>query len=511
MDRRTCLAMLVASPLALTAAGRALASTASVGASGERLAIVGGTAITVTGATIGDSTILISAGRIERIGPSKTTPIDEGRRVIDARGKWITPGLIDSNAHMILTTIPEFFVKYEDRLDEVALHSAQIALKYGLTTIGDTWGPLEPLLRTRDRINRGEALGARLLVAGNIIGVGGPFTPYFMGGWDIRGTTLRYGGWVHPDIQARINAAWEAGMGPHLIALTPEEVGEAMQRYIARGVDFVKVGVSGHGIGEAEPLMFSMEALNAMRAAARQAGITFQTHTATIESLRTGVLLKPDLMQHPNVVGVQYAHASAAQRKSIDNAISQIKKDRIFAGLMMVPNKENLDILARWDPKDHPADTALNQIMAERKSSATPESYEAVASNVRPWLNAGIDFTLATDAGPEPRDLGPLVWGKLGRAHFERLEGLQALGATPMQLLRAATINGALAYRIANITGSLEQGKCADLLMLDANPLEDIANLRRIAMVMKEGAVVDRDALPATRVIDYDPSAPWPY
>lgn len=63
---------------------------------------------------------------------------------------------VDTNVHLILMTVPGFFVKYEDKLEEIAIQSAQVGLKYGVTTMADTWGPLEPLLSARDRINEGE-------------------------------------------------------------------------------------------------------------------------------------------------------------------------------------------------------------------------------------------------------------------------------------------------------------------------------------------------------------------
>src|SRR5690606_17995364 len=140
------------------------------------------------------------------LGSRSKINVPESYQQIDVAGKWITPGLIDSNVHLILLTIPEFFVKYEDQFTEIAIQSAQVGLKYGLTTMPDTWGPLKPLLEARDRINSGEFVGSRVLVAGNIRGTGGPFSASFMAGWDPRGLSVRYGGWVHPQIQQRINA-----------------------------------------------------------------------------------------------------------------------------------------------------------------------------------------------------------------------------------------------------------------------------------------------------------------
>ena len=91
------------------------------------------------------------------------------------------------------------------------------------------------------------------------------------------------------------------------------------------------------------------------------------------------------------------------------------------------------------------------------------------------------------------------------------MEALQAVGAEPLEILVAATHNGAAAYGLDDKLGTLEAGKLADLLVLDADPLADIANLRRIRHVIKDGRLVDRESLPSVKVLDFDPEADWPY
>jgi len=502
--------------LALTLLGAiACAPARAEPAASPPIALVGATAIPVEGPkTILDSVILVRDGKIEEIGSAAAVKVPAGYRVIDLHGKWITPGLIDTNAHMVLNTIPEFFIKYENRLEDIAVQSAQVSLKYGITTSGDSWGPLDPLLKARDRIRRGEVDGTRLLVAGNIIGLGGPFSAYFMGGWTgEEDPTLRSGNWVQPDIRQRIDAIWEAGMGPNLLALTPEEVGEKMRAYIARGVDFVKVAVNAHGIAPYEPMMFDTASLQAMRAEARRAHIPFQTHTFTIAGLIEGIKLHPDLMQHPNLYGISYPNASPARKRAIDRALTDFVRQGIYAGLMGLGNNEQAKLLASWSKADHPGEDSLNRIMALRNLNSPPPANTPTPGqlNTLHWIGAGVKYTIATDSGPEARDLGPTVWGKLGRAHFERMESLQQIGVKPRDILRAATINGARAYFLGDRTGSLVRGKFADILVVDGDPLADIGNLRRIFMVIKEGKVIDRAALPTVKVLDFDAGAPWPY
>lgn len=484
--------------------------TVAANAGQDNIALVGGTVIPATGESpVAGATVLIEGGRISAVGVDVAVPSDY--ETIDVSGKWITPGLIDSNVHLILTTVPEFFVKYEGRLVDVAIQSAQMGLKYGLTTMPDTWGPLKPLLEARDRINSGEFVGSRVLVAGNIIGTGGPFSAYFMGGWPLGGLTLRYSGWVSPVIQRRIDALWEDDVGPRMIAMTPDEVGETMRKYLAKGVDFVKVGVSGHSLGSVEPLLFSPAALEAIRAEVRKAGVPLSTHTFTIESLRLAVEMEPDLLMHPNVGIPPLNYASEPQQEAIRALIADIADKGIYAGLMQIPEKSQSKIYTEWDYREHRDQPQLNEIMVNRQIGIGGAPFEPRAENVRAWLDGGVKYTLATDQGPEAADLGPTVWGRLGRMHFDRMIGLQDVGASPMDILIASTRNGAEAYGLGDELGTLEEGKIADLLVLDADPLLDIANMREINMVIKDGQIIDRDSLPTVKVLDYDPSLPWPY
>jgi hypothetical protein len=95
---------------------------------------------------------------------------------IDARGKYVIPGLTDANLHLFLNPDLETLIKYEDRYHEIVLEAAQIALKTGQTTVFDTWGPRAALVRARDLINSGKAPGSRIYLAGNIIGFDAPLS-----------------------------------------------------------------------------------------------------------------------------------------------------------------------------------------------------------------------------------------------------------------------------------------------------------------------------------------------
>ncbi len=293
--------------------------------------------------------------------------------------------------------------------------------------------------------------------------------------------------------------------------MTPEEVAVTMRNYLAKGVDFVKVGVSGHGLGHAEPLLFSREALEAIRKEVRSAGVPLLTHTFTIESLRLAIEMDPDLLMHPNVMNPSWNHATPAQQEAISSLIADIAEKGIYAGLMSIPEKSQTEVYSEWDYLEHKDQPYLNEIMVKRQLGMGGVQFEERADGVRAWLDGGVRYTLATDQGPESMDLGPLVWGRLGRMHFDRMIGLQDVGASPMDVLIASTRNGADAYGLGDDLGTIEEGKIADLLVVNADPMEDIANMRKIHLVIKDGRIIDRDALPTVKVLDYDPELPWPY
>jgi imidazolonepropionase-like amidohydrolase len=88
------------------------------------------------------------------------------------------------------------------------------------------------------------------------------------------------------------------------------------------------------------------------------------------------------------------------------------------------------------------------------------------------------------------------------------IEGLVELGMTPIQAITAGTKNGAIACRRLNDLGTLENGKIADLVILDADPLADIHNIRKVRSVMQGGKVVDLAKLPENRVLSTKPPPP---
>lgn len=127
-------------------------------------------------------------------------------------------------------------------------------------------------------------------------------------------------------------------------------------------------------------------------------------------------------------------------------------------------------------------------------------------------IKAGVPQLMTTDTGtidPDVRgDWGPGGLGGLGGGasgvgedHFLNMRAMHQRGMTEMMILQAATRNVAAAYQKLDDFGTLEEGKFADFVVLNENPLDDIENIRSIVAVIKEGEVVDREALPRNRIL----------
>jgi imidazolonepropionase-like amidohydrolase len=282
--------------------------------------------------------------------------------------------------------------------------------------------------------------------------------------------------------------------------MTPDEVRRETNAYLDRGVDFVKVAASSHGISP-ESLMFSPAVLRAMGEEVHKRGLVFETHTATLESLRLAIESGVDLMQHPEELGSfqdETDRRSLGERLIPDDLVALIKSRNILCSLLTVSQKR-IDLIRERVKAGDPLFRGLSADM-----------YENRLVNLRRLVQAKVPWTMSTDNGPQAPELGPRPMSPLiGRQHFDTLQDLVDAGVSPMEVLVGATKRGAEACRRPDL-GTLEAGKTADLLVLRANPLVDITNMRQIDAVMKDGAIIDRARLPEKPILHFDPEAEWP-
>jgi imidazolonepropionase-like amidohydrolase len=475
-------------------------------AGAQDVAIVGATVIDGNGGpAVPNAVIVIHGDRISAVGARDSVAIPKGATVIDAVGRWVVPGFFDTNVHLSLyggmRDRYETLAKYYPRENDIVLEAAQIDLTHGVTTVLDSYGFLIPLTQVRDQIASGKATGARILAAGNIVGWGGPYSVSFalMPQRDI----TRF--------QAEMDDAMAQDAGETLANMTPEELRVAINKYLDKGPDFLKYGGTSHW-DEPTFIGFSPEAQRVMVEETHKRGRTVQTHSTTIEGLRISLLAGIDLIQHPEVMTPREMPDDLTKLIVERNVVCSMLASTITGDAWQKHLKDKAEAekkLAEAAEKQPPPKTLYDE---RKRAEDLGTDLETRRSNAQKLIKAGCITTVGTDsywaAAPEFQIQPKPAWQNHGIGTLMALEGLVELGMTPMQAITAGTRNGAFAARRLDDLGTLEKGKIADLVILDADPLADIHNIRKVHSVIQGGKVVDIAKLPETRVLSRKPPAP---
>jgi imidazolonepropionase-like amidohydrolase len=458
-------------------------------------AIVGATLIDGRGGDpVPDSVVLVTGQVIVACG--KRLPIPENVELVDAAGKYLVPGLVDTNVHLTPFYYLEELLLQRGRYEAIAIETAQLLLRHGVTTVRDSYGMLAPLLAVREAIAKGEVIGPRLQIAGNIVGWGALGSVTF----DVRGPHLS-----SPNapglIDARSSYALEViqdeftqGVGEELIAMEPDELRDAISRYLDKGVDFVKYGGTTHGLTPAL-ILFSERAQRTIVDEVHHRGLRAETHATSPEGLRMALLAGVDLVQHPETLDVPMS-AELADLHASYGVVCSMNVNR-WAGRHWREYAER--------PAGPPS-TARTGMEARLNRHRRARGWWR--ENAQKLIAAGCTVSTASDTLTLPPDgvmRGDEPYAKTyyhapGAATLDAVEGLVEVGLTPMAALQAATINGAVAAGAEDRFGTVEAGKSADLLLLDGDPLVDIGNIRRQSLVMARGQVVDTATLPTAPV-----------
>jgi cytosine/adenosine deaminase-related metal-dependent hydrolase len=431
-----------------------------------------------------DSDILVRDGRIVSVTTKGTQRPPAAAQVIDASGRYAIPGLWDMHLH--LTAVPEMDA---DRL-------LTLLLANGVTSVRDTGGPIDAVLAMRKRANDETSAAPRVYVAGAVID-GFP--------------TVHQGGQSAP--------------GGSVTAATPDEAVRFVDTYADRGVDFIKAYE-----------MLRPEVLNALVKRAHERNLLVTGHVpirmTTLEALDAGL----DGIEH--IRGMEFdcaqnPQALLTQRIALMDEHSSEKgaalRRRVHAAVRP-------EAFAKQDParcaeliqrfvKQGTWHTPTLHIVAFRslRFYERPEWKDALrylpASLVQTWRDRLIDYTDPTHY-TEWKDQGDWALEVIGQMHragvrlmvgtdapglvfmpgftlHDELDALARAGLPPVAVLRAATLTPAQFFRAEANIGTLEAGKLADIVLLDANPLTDIQNARRINTVISKGRVYDRATLDA--------------
>jgi imidazolonepropionase-like amidohydrolase len=399
-----------------------------------------------------DINVIITAGRIASIGESSRTPVPMGADVLDATGKYLVPGLWDMHFHL---------GEFSNRRKTLGQLVAD-----GVTGIRDMASPLDEALRARSEIRTGTLVGPRMVIAGPIIQGPLPFP-----------------------------------MPPLVRVATDADAAKIVDDLKTAGVDFIKVGdsltrqtyltiaaesrrVGLPFAGHLTPYVSAIEAAQAGQRSIEHFGsagfrnllIASSTDEATLSAQAQAALDR--LRSHGEFPDAALYRADYTNRLVDTYDVEKAKK--LFAlfvskGTWLVPTFSVLN--EAWSAQRAKLN-ASDAAAADRVSQKTYEMFKD-ARKVGVRVLAGTDLPIRDGVAPL----------------HEELRALVRAGMSEMDVLRTATHDSAEFLNLLDATGTVEVGKDADILILDANPLSDIRNTRQISSVILRGKLFRKDDL----------------
>ncbi len=383
------------------------------------------------------SVVIGDDGRITEAGALARLPLDA--EVYDVGGRTIMPGLMDAHVHFMLAGERDFesvFLKQTSEYMAIkATVSARNLLDAGFTTVRDVGAPGRLALSLRDAVNAGLVPGPRILAAGRII-------------------TATSG---HVDLLPPGVSRVDGTAGR--IADGPAEILRAVREQVKVGADLIKFCATG---GVMDPQLapdvpeYSAEEVQPLITEAHKMKKPVAAHVHGAEGAKIAIRAGVDTIEHGTM---------------LDEEAVQLMRE---AGTVLVPTlTPSHQVRQQGDAANLPA-----HVM--EKFAVTSAAH---AQSLTMAIEAGVSLALGTDAGTPfyPHGLNAI-----------ELQLMVAEGLSPMATIVAATSGAAKALRVDKSTGSLVPGKLADLLVVDGDPLADIALLQdqsRLHLILQSGQV----------------------
>ena len=407
------------------------------------------TVVAATGAQpLDHATVIIGDGRITTIGPVATTPVPRNATVVDGRGMYLVPGLIEMHAH----------------LSKTRASALMLFLASGVTTVRDMGGEHAELLRWRGEIRRGTRSGPRLLIAG----------PYLESARNI--ARMR----ADPP-EARIEPFERTRLG----VASPADAHRIVDSLARLELDFLKIRT-----------VQDQATFRALNEAAAGNGLKLVGHA-------TG--LPVELILDAGHDGIEHFIYPVLDSLSRDQRMTLWRRMR-QQGVAMVPTLVTMvnatfptaaslraiveDSLGLLEPRRRYLSRFLvldwrEQVLEhdDRTRALLMGIYPSIVRNLREMHEAGV----AVLAGSDAAVLNVYPGSSL---HEELALFVRDLGMTPIEALERSTAKSAEFLGIADSVGTVEVGKVADLLLLRDDPTANVANLRSIEMMVVRGRLL---------------------
>ncbi len=436
----------------------------------QPVVIVGGNLIDVeTGKVRENVSLLIENETISKIG--KNVKVPAGATVVDAKGKWLVPGLIDSHIHLFqsgsIYTRPDGvnltkYRPYETERQWLRDNMGDLLRRYlacGITTVVDIGGPLYQF-PYRDRYNR-SLTSPQILMTGPLVSTYQP-------------------------------EAFRVTDSPIVKANTPDEARELVRKQLPYKPDFIKVWFIIRGMGKSGEEMLPV--VQAAIDEAHKNGLKLAIHTQELLAAKLGVKYGADFLVHSPEDGVIDDELIGLMRKNDVSFCPTMVVSRGISGFFTDERQPTAYEFASANPYvlgtlydfKHLPEPQLRERFSNFLTSQTYRVRSAKidsikAANLSKVWKAGLNAVVGTDAG------NPGTFH--GTSYIDELKAMQAAGLSNADLLRAATINGAKIFGQQARVGSLAEGKMASLLILKQNPLTDIGAVTQIETVVNRGYV----------------------
>jgi imidazolonepropionase-like amidohydrolase len=418
-----------------------------------------------------DQTVLIDGGRIAAVGASAKIKVPKATRTIDGSGKFLVPGFWDMHVHLAGINADPSWSK------EVLL---PLLLANGITGVRDMGGDLDALLSWQRDIESGTLVGPHIVAAGPFIAARGKKTPE------------QYPVASADEARAAVDDLKKRGANFIKIISMPSRDAFFALADESKKQNIPFVGHLPFEIGAAEASDAGMRSIEHFLYSAF--ALSFSSKEAELRPRLIAAEKKGDSAAWEQIA--HEADATYSPEKAV-TLIQTLKKN----GTWVTPTLASLDITSH--PERWKTDDPLLGFVPPSMAKQWRDSFDDAQMKQRAaWLGrqasndwkltgelhrAGVPLLVGSDS------LDPFVFP--GDSFHHELGELVRAGFTPMEALQAATRGAAQFLGRERELGTVESGHIADLVLLSANPAENIANTRAVLNVIRNGSLYDRAAL----------------